>query len=188
LFDAYQDRLARESDIREYLPLLYDAASAVQGCRVLELGTRQGNSTLALLAGAEASGGHVWSCDVDPCDQDPGGMGPWAGCPRWTFTHGDDLHPAIRAALPAEVDLLFIDTSHFYAETLEECRAYVPRLTPGGLALFHDTNVYSWTAGQNPGCTGPAPVARALDDYCAETGLEWEDLDGDYGMGVIRVA
>jgi hypothetical protein len=133
------------------------------------------------------SGGHVWSVDIDPCDKDPAGMGPWASCPWWTFTRGDDLHPAILAALPSRIDLLFCDTSHLYQETLEECRAYLPRMAPGGTALFHDTNLIAWDAAAGRHTASPVPpVRQALDEYCAATGLSWHELPGDYGMGVIR--
>jgi hypothetical protein len=126
--------------------------------------------------------------DIDPCDKDPAGMGPWARCPLWTFTCGDDLHPAVLAALPPQIDVLFCDTSHFYAETLAECRAFVPRLAPGGTALFHDTNLFPWEAQAGPQSAPPVPpVRQALDDYCAETGRTWEDLPGAYGLGVIRL-
>ena len=29
-------------------------------------------------------------------------------------------------------------------------------------------------------------VRQALDAWCAETGLSWENLPGVYGLGVIR--
>ena len=74
LHSAYLDRLSRWSDIREYLPLLYDFARSYPQVRVLELGSRKGNSTLAFLAGAEESGGHVWSCDIDDVTAVPDGM------------------------------------------------------------------------------------------------------------------
>jgi cephalosporin hydroxylase len=182
---AYEDRLSRWSDILEYLPFLHDTARSYPGVRVLELGTRKGNSTLAFLAAAKDAGGHVWSADITNVARDPEGMLPWARLPYWTFVHGDDMHPAVRAALPAEVDVLFIDTSHEYGHTLAELRAYMPRLAPGGTALFHDTNLTGW-----PGYEwdrGIPPVQAALDDYCAETGLAWENLAGEYGMGCIRL-
>jgi len=91
LFDGYKDRLKRDSDIREYLPFLYEQARSRPGCRVLELGTRMGNSTLAFLAGAAPSGGHVWSVDVDNVAIHPDGMLPWRGVPQWTFTRGNDV-------------------------------------------------------------------------------------------------
>ena len=182
--DAFADRLSRWSDIQEYLPFLYEQARSRPGARVLELGARRGNSTLAFLAGAAESGGHVWSCDVENVLRYPDGIGPWRDSPHWTFVRGDDMHPSVRAALPAGVDVFFLDTSHEYEHTLAELRAYMPRVAPGGVALFHDTRIFgTWSEkGDNI-----PPVARALDDYCAGAGMSWENLDGEYGLGVIRV-
>ena len=185
LRDGLADRLSRWSDIREYLPFLYETAKAYDKVRVLELGSRKGNSTLAFLAAAEEAGGHVWSCDVTNAALDPEGMAPWRGVPQWTFTCGDDMDPAVQAALPAEVDVFFLDTSHEYDHTLAELRAYMPRVAPGGVALFHDTNIIGW-----PGYAWDSktpPVQAALDDWCAETGQSWENLPGEYGMGLIRL-
>jgi cephalosporin hydroxylase len=184
LMDGYLDRLARWSDIQEYLPFLHETARSYPGVRVLELGTRKGNSTLAFLAAAEAAGGHVWSADISDVTRDPEGMAPWARCPWWTFTRGDDTDPAVQSLLPARCDVLFIDTSHEYAHTLAELRAYVPRLAAGGVALLHDTHVTGWPGYRREG--NLPPVWQALDDYCPETGLSWEDTPGVYGLGVIR--
>ena len=184
LESALADRLSRWSVIQEYMPFLHEQARSRPGCRVLELGSRKGNSTLAFLAGAKESGGHVWSCDVSPVDRDPAGMLPWARHPLWTFTRGDDMNPAVQAALPAEADVFFLDTSHEYEHTLAELRAYMPRLAPGGIALFHDTNLIGW-----PGYRWDRdvpPVRAALDEWCAETGRSWENLPGEYGLGIIR--
>ena len=181
---ALADRMSRWSDIREYMPFLYEQARSRPGVRVLELGTRKGNSTLAFLAGAKESGGHVWSCDVHPVDRDPDGMLPWARHPLWTFIRGDDMDPAAQVLMPPEADVLFIDTSHEYDHTLAELRAYMPRLAPGGIALFHDTNIYDWPGY---GWTGDMPpVQQALSEWCAETGRSWENMPGEYGLGVIR--
>jgi len=184
LRSGYLDRLSRWSDIQEYLPFLHEQAASRPGCRVLELGARRGNSTLAFLAGCAESDGHVTSCDVDDVRRLPDGIGPFAASPRWTFVHGDDMHPAVKAALPAEVDVWFLDTSHEYEHTLAELRAYMPRVAQGGIALFHDTNVMGWPGYQWD--RDVPPVSAALDEYCAETGLEWENLEGEYGLGVIR--
>ncbi len=182
LQSAFLDRLSRWSDIQEYLPFLREQAR--EGRRVLELGARKGNSTLAFLAGASESGGHVWSCDIEDVRRHPDGIGLFAQSPHWTFIHGDDLDPQVTAQFPAEVDVLFIDTSHEYEHTLAELRAHMPRVVPGGVALFHDTNIMGWPGyewrGDRP------PVWQALDDYCTETELSWENLPGSYGMGVIR--
>jgi hypothetical protein len=78
---------------------------------------------------------------------------------------------------------LFIDTSHTVEQTLGELRTYVPRIRPGGVALFHDTE---WREPSEMLDEPGGWVKEALDIYCAEAGLEWENRSGSYGMGIIR--
>lgn len=184
LRSGYLDRLSRWSDIQEYMPFLHEQARSRPGCRVLELGARLGNSTLAFLAGCAETDGHVTSCDIDDVRRFPDGIGPFARSPRWTFVHGNDMDPSVQSLLPAQADVLFLDTSHEYEHTLAELRAYMPRVAAGGIALFHDTNIIGW-----PGYAWNSktpPVHAALDDWCSEAGFSWENLPGAYGMGVIR--
>ena len=156
LHDAYLDRLLTWSDIQEYMPFLHDTAKSYDKVRVLELGTRAGNSTMAFLAAAEAAGGHVWSGDVTDVRNYPE-ISPLTRVPFWTFVHGSDLDPAVQAQFPAEVDVFFLDTSHEYEHTLAELRAYMPRVAPGGVALFHDTNLCGWADGLPAGLWVEAP-------------------------------
>jgi len=167
----YRERCAQQSDIALHLPFLYENA---QGRTVIELGVRSGNSTAAFLA----AGAEVWSADTD----EPQVPAEWHGNPRWHFLRGDDLSPQILAGLPAAADVVFIDTAHTYGHTLAELRAYAPRARL--LVLLHDTQ---FAGGIDIG--GPTgPVARALDDYCAEAGLSWVNRPGSYGLGVIGAA
>ena len=164
----YTTRCAQSSDISLHLPFLHDSA---RDATVIELGVRTGNSTAAFLA----AGADVWSVDTEG----PAVPAEWHEDPRWQFLCGDDLSAEILAALPAKVDVVFIDTVHTYDHTLAELRAYAPRAS---LVLLHDTQ---WVDGRDAG-TPAGPVARALDDYCAETGLSWENRSGSYGLGVLR--
>jgi cephalosporin hydroxylase len=188
MYDVYRDRAARDSDIREYLPFFYDLARGREQPRIVELGSRKGNSTAAFLAGAEQSGGHVWSGDIEDiiaAYPGPDGMGPWATHPRWTFIQGDDLDPEVQARFPEQFDILLLDASHEYEHVLAELRAYMPRLAAGGVGLFHDTKLYDWVGY---GWSGDVPpVQQALDEYCAEAGLSWREsgIDGKYGLGII---
>jgi len=52
LAEEYQRRCLADSDIREYLPLLHGYARLYPGVRVLEVGVRSGNSTVAFLLAA----------------------------------------------------------------------------------------------------------------------------------------
>ena len=54
-------------------------------------------------------------------------------------------------------------------------------MAPGGIALFHDTNLIGWP-GYTPG-QGVPPVRQALDEYCAETGLSWENCPASTAGG-----
>ena len=181
--DGFLDRLSKWSDIQEYLPFLYETALSYDEVRVLELGARRGNSTVAFLAAAVTVDGSVTSVDIDRVTDYPE-MQPLIGNTAWRFVHGSDTDEAVQALLPLEVDVLFIDSSHEYDHTLAELRAYMPRVVPGGVALFHDTNLQGW--GGNPPKKDYPEVRQALDTYCAETGLTWENLPGKYGLGMIR--
>jgi cephalosporin hydroxylase len=191
VYDGYLDRLSRWSDIQEYLPLLYGAARSYPGARVLELGSRTGNSTLALLAGVVESGGHVTSVDIDKVTDWHNGLYAWSQTPEWTFIQGDDMDPKVQERLPAQVDVLFIDTSHEYEHTVRELEFYMPRVVPSGIALFHDTRWLPISVMDLEGLrewgNKPPPVGRALDEYCAAMGRTWTDLDGHYGMGILQM-
>jgi predicted O-methyltransferase YrrM len=52
---------------------------------------------------------------------------------------GMSLDSAVLAAVPLKVDLVFLDTSHAYPDTLQEILAYTPRLAPDGVLVMHDS-------------------------------------------------
>lgn len=172
-YDEYLRRYtAADSDIWQHLPMLYNAARSYENVKVLELGTRGGESTRALLAGAEARGGHVWSVDID---QPRVPMDEWLATGLWSFTQADDLTVHIPGEYRPHV--LFIDTSHEREHTLAEIRRFVPLVQPGGVALFHDTEFGRY----------PYPVASALNEYCAAEHMQWINHPGCFGMGELRV-
>jgi hypothetical protein len=167
--EEYEYRCAMDSDIALHLPFLHEAA---RDATVIELGVRTGNSTAAFLA----AGAQVWSADIDGPQVPP----EWLENPAWHFVHGNDLDPAVQAALPAEVDIVFIDSDHGYDHTMAELRAYAPRARR--LVLLHDTQLLP--GGGDSGSPG-GPVGMAAGDYCAEAGLDWVNRPGSYGLGVI---
>jgi predicted O-methyltransferase YrrM len=52
---------------------------------------------------------------------------------------GNSLDPAVVAALPKAIDVLFLDASHRYPETLDEIKLYSSRLAEGGCLVMHDS-------------------------------------------------
>jgi predicted O-methyltransferase YrrM len=177
LAEEYAHRLSLWSDIRAEMPLLHDITRGYPQVKVLELGVRTGNSTVAFLAAAEQAGGNVWSVDLDPPHAPDDG---WVHSGRWTFLRGDDLKvtPEESPGVPLRPDVLFIDTAHTYEHTLAELRRFVPLVAEGGVVLMHDT-LLTWAEREYQ-------VAKALDTFCAETGRSWAEIsEGRYGLGQI---
>ena len=180
-------RSDQASDIYHHLPALF---GAVVECReqyptVLELGTRTGNSTAAFLYALQIrQGGMLHSVDIEAPDVPD----EWFASPQWKFHLGSDIDSRVLSNLGlarGSVDVLFIDTSHTYDHTIIELSVYMPMVKPGGVALFHDTEVVS----------DVCHVARALDEYCADVQkvwhphheLSWSNDPACYGLGTIRV-
>lgn len=181
LKSEYEARSAQQSDIADHLPVLHDTVRRYVHARVVELGVRTGVSTAAFLAAVEAVDGHLWSVDIAQPDVPDW----WQATGLWTLTVGDDIDPGVVAAHPASVDVLFLDTSHAWGHTLSELRVWVPRVAPGGMVLCHDTELERPDAA--PAGDPLFPVARALDAYCEEAGLAWQNRPGCWGLGVITI-
>lgn len=173
----YEARLEPWSDIQGHMPFLRETAERYADPVIIELGTRSGQSTSCFLA-AIRDGGHLWSVDVNTPDV----PAHWHELPRWHFLRADDVSALARAWLPAQCDILFIDTSHEQEHTLAELRAYAPRVREGGMILLHDTQ---WVPGDKDLGEPSGPVALALNLYCTETGLLWHNRPGFYGLGVL---
>lgn len=166
VLSAYYQHLGTPSDIRHHLPLLHSLARGL----VVELGTRTGVSTAALLAGVERRGGQFVSVDVDDCSH------LFRGHPQWAFLQGSSIEPQT-AAMVAElgrIDVLLIDTLHDYAHVLREFDLWAPLVRPGGHILVHDPVTF-------PG------VRRAVEEYAARAGWPVRFILPDNGMAWVEV-
>lgn len=172
--DIYWQRATTPSDIVEHLEYLYNTVVNSHAQVVVELGVRSGNSTAALLAAVELTGGHLYSVDI--------------GFPDWplefyrskhsTLIIADDLKVADQ--MPDDIDILFIDTSHHYEQTLAELRLYGPRATT---ILLHDTELEH--PYQAPPSDPSYPVKAAVEAWCVETGRVWSNRQNCWGLGTI---
>ena len=170
-YKRYQLACATQSDIQHHLGLLFSLARG----NVLELGTRGGVSTVALLAGVELHGGHVWSVDIEDCS------GVLPAHEQWTFFQGDSRDPELpgRVAIsrfPEEVkgiNLLLIDTQHEYEIAQAELKLWGPYLAPGGSICMHDIETF-------PG------VRRAAREFAERVGWPITYVLPCHGMAVIE--
>jgi predicted O-methyltransferase YrrM len=126
------------TDIHEHLMTLYLLTVEHDLKRVLELGTRDGDSTIALLHGAESVGGHVTSVDLQESAKARGEIQRLGLDAYWSFITSDD----IGLQWDAPIDHLFIDTSHTFEHTVKELKKFEPFVKPGGVITLHDSVTY----------------------------------------------
>ncbi len=165
MYQRYHQYLATPSDIQHHLPLLYSLARG----NVLELGTRTGVSTAALLAGVETHGGTVTSIDLEDCSNVAEGHA------LWTFVQGDSRNPDLVSSKTGNepFDLILIDTEHQYDVTTAELALWGPHIKPGGHICLHDPETF-------PG------VRRAVQEFCTARGWPVTFVLPCHGMAVIE--
>ncbi|MFO7534533.1 MAG: class I SAM-dependent methyltransferase [Kiritimatiellia bacterium] len=161
------------SDISDHLSTLFFLTLMQQPRLIVELGTRGGESTRALLAAASVVNARMLSLDINEC----GGI-ELTHRDRWSFVKCDDVTFGLtgldewcrQEGLEPKVDVLFIDTSHKYEHTKRELAAWMPRLSEGGLVMLHDTNMGQGAYTRLDGSTGlgwdnQRGVIRALEEW-----------------------
>jgi hypothetical protein len=96
--------------------------------------------------------------------------------PNWHFFRGDDIQFAghfqdfcQQRGISPFIDLLFVDTSHYYEHTAQEIDAWFPLLSSRSKVLFHDTNS-RYIGRRKDGCFELAwdnerGVIRAIEEY-----------------------
>lgn len=174
--DAYEKARTTPSDFWEHVSFVADLVVEHDAKTVIELGTRTGVSTAGWLYGLARTGGHLWSVDLDP---EPD-LGISEG---WTFLQGDDLDPKVFGRLPV-ADIVFIDTSHDYNQTLAELNVYRWKVKPGGLIVLHDTEL---ARPLGTAVLPRYPVKTAIEVFCHEEGFAWSNRPMNFGLGVIEI-
>jgi hypothetical protein len=142
--EAYIQRLNQDSDIVDHLPLLKSLAN---GKRIIEFGVREGNSTIAFLAGKPK---WLKSYDVNPFKYYES-----LKVANFTFTQKSDLEIE-----PEECDVLFIDTVHNYEQIRAELELH------GSYAkeiVIHDTTLFG-----KVGEDGKEGINKAIEEWLAK--------------------
>ena len=134
---------------------------------IIEWGVRGGVSTWALLDGLKPTG-TLYSVDIIDCIVPP----RVSQDPRWRFIVGDDLDPAVQKQLPLVCDLVFIDTSHTYEQTVGEL-AFAATLQPRRIVM-HDYVMQ--------------PVLQAGTEFCEREGWRVVDNEMPFGLATLERA
>ena len=185
------DGFRPESDISDHLSTMFFFALDARPRFIVELGTRGGESTRALLAAARACDVKMLSIDIEDVSAIEI---PFRD--RWTFIQADDVEfgkGPFQAwcganGLEPEIDLLFIDTSHLYEHTKQELAVWTPLLSARGTMMLHDTNMGDGMYARLDGSIGigwdnQRGVIRAVEELIGRTYDEsafFDDCAGGY--------
>jgi len=163
----------KSSDISDHLGIIFFFATLRTNQLMVELGTRGGESTRALLAAAEVSDCPLLSVDIDDCS---GIDLPFSE--RWNFVQESDVEFGGKGFeawcaerdKEAQIDVLFIDTSHEYEHTKQELEIWCPYVVSGGIIILHDTNMGNGIYAKLDGSLGSGwnnhrGVIRAVEEY-----------------------
>jgi cephalosporin hydroxylase len=159
----------RPTAINEHLETLFIESLTMKPRLIVELGVARGHSAGVFAQVAQLCGAKLVSVDLTDCS----GAVDWDG---WLFVQQDDVQFArefeawcrARQIEPA-IDVLFIDTSHYFDHTLEEIRGYFPFLADHAKVFFHDTNIndfiYRKDGSIDLGWDNDRGVIKALEVY-----------------------
>lgn len=147
-------------DIKEHMPFLTKIALESEAERILELGVRLGGSTKAFLKAADILNAKVISIDIEDCSF-------VSDSPHWEFHQMNDLDYELKE----KVDILFIDTSHTYLQTLKELGKFGDM---ANLIILHDTEH----------CPD---VKKAIEKYLSDRPgeFEFENRTNNNGLGIL---
>ncbi len=156
-------------DIHEHLTTLYVLATEFKCKTILELGTRRGESSVALANAARRTGGRLYSYDIADCIEARKLMENEGLTANWSFETGNDLEIDWKR----EIDFLFIDTTHEYEQTIRELTRFEALVKPGGIIALHDSVSFP-------------PVRNAVKDYVKDrTNLNVYEFVNNNGLIVI---
>jgi hypothetical protein len=174
--NGFRQDHAGGSDISAHLPLIEYFASKCNHCT--ELGTRDGHSTIALIAGCK---GKVISYDINltPLLNELYGIN--LPC-QWVFRQESSIAPENQIE---ETDLLFVDTLHSYNQVKEELRLW-GAITQKYI-IFHDTFSHGEYAHD---CGSIEGINRAISEFL-KNNKSWKSIykvEFNHGLHILEKA
>jgi glycosyltransferase involved in cell wall biosynthesis len=149
----YPARLVQPSAWVGHLPFALWLVGALKPRTIVELGVHTGNSYCAFLQAVRARGLDTRCFGIDHWQGDPHAGHYGDEVYRELQAYHDPLYGTFSTLLrssfeeavhyfsDSSVDLLHIDGFHTYEAVSADFRAWLPKVSSRGIALFHDTNV-----------------------------------------------
>ena len=178
--NAIKQHSLKRTAINEHLETLFLESLTLKPRLIVELGVARGESTRVFTRVAQLCGAKLISVDLNDCSR----ASDWE---EWLFIQKNDLEFAkefeawcrAREISPI-IDVLFIDTSHYFDHTLGEIRAYFPFLADHAKVFFHDTNLNTYIFRKDGsldlGWDNNRGVIRALEVHFNRTFPEKEEF------------
>ena len=189
-FKFIRDLASTPTDINEHLERIFLETLLLRPSLIVELGVRCGVSTSVFERAAGIFGARIISVDLTDCST----ISQYA---FWEFVQSDDIEFAGRFSefcrgkrITPLIDLLFIDTSHYYEHTVQEIKAWLPFVSARGKVIFHDTNL-KVLGPRRDGCfqlswDNQRGVIRAIEEYLGVAIDENKDFSDQFGDWMVR--
>lgn len=138
----------------------------LQAKKILEIGTRSGNSTKLFATATFGIGGHVWTVDIKP----PRSQENLTRFPNITILTEDSK----KLEWLIEIDILFIDGDHSYLGVKDDIEKYSKFVRPGGRMILHDV------------ChANHEDIVKALEEWCLANNKTFTTIEGTQGVGYV---
>lgn len=121
-----------------YYPFLAKLVNYLKPTNILELGTSRGRSALFMMSALQP-GGRLTTVDVGSYLRSD--LAAYAWDDRLRIVYGDDRSAEVVAAVPDEIDLLYIDTEHSFGQVAAEWAIYSKKLIDGAIVVVDDISL-----------------------------------------------
>lgn len=134
LFELERITVEGNGDSDQHVLPIYSIAIASKAMRILELGVRDGSTTLPLLMAAVKNGGELTSVDINETTFKP--QEKWRS--HWKFVKMNALEFLKQQKPTKPYDLIFIDDWHAYEHVRDELAEIDRLVSPRSIVLLHD--------------------------------------------------
>jgi cephalosporin hydroxylase len=174
----------KDTDISSHLENMYTYTSNMKPSIIVECGVSAGESSGIFSIVNKELGSKVFGVDIGV------GLSVYSTIHNGTFIHMDDCLYAdtYKKEYGANIDVLFIDTSHLYDHTKKEIEKWFPLLSKKALVMFHDTNLDGSGYNRSNGTRGEnwnnnRGVIRAIEEFFNSSFNEKTDFSGSCVVG-----
>ncbi len=180
--------LEGRGDSDQHLMTLFSIVLQLKAKKILELGVRDGATTLPLLLGASKTGGKVYSVDIEDTS---------FRCPDelkhlWEFNKEDAISYLNKHDNDTEQwDLVYIDDWHAYEHVKKELEILDKQISPKTIILLHDLMYANYEPHYHCDLDGASPQWKDGGPYRAVCELDrnfWEfsTIAVSNGLTILR--